>query len=167
MLHSRDVMTGLRVLLRAAPRVVVLCAMLSCGDSGAPEQREPTGEYRLQAVNDQALPHVIATYLNGEYDEIADGTLRVLSRGRLIVTAVVDRRNGNGSLQRETFDTVTFPYKRSGDLVTLSFQDPDGSRADTLQLLTFGDNLAIRALSENYRRPTRPITLVNGALYVK
>lgn len=142
-------------------------ALAACGDGGAPKDTEPTGQYQLQTVGGEALPHFVIGYLNGEWDEISEGSLRVLSRGRLIVTATMDRRNPNGSLQRQTFDTVTFRYSRSGELVILSFQDFDGTRSDTLQLVDFGDNRGLHALSDNYRRISMPITMVNGALYVK
>ena len=142
-------------------------SLASCGDDGAPKAAEPSGQYELQTVGGAPLPHVLARYLSEEWDEISEGSLRVLSRGRLLVTATVDRRNPDGSLQRQTFDTVTFQYTRSGDLVVLSFQDFDGVRGDTLQLVTFGENAGLHALSQNYRRVSMPITLVTGALYLK
>ena len=147
--------------------LIAVGVALACGDGAAPEPSEPTGLYQLQTVNGEGLPHVVAVYLDGSSDEIDQGALRVLSRGQLIVTATVLRRSAGGSLQRTTFDTVVFPYRRSGNHVVLSFQDPDGARSDTLELVDMGENSGLFSVSEHYRRPLRPITLVKGALYVK
>lgn len=147
--------------------VVATFALLACGDGSAPNPGEPSGEYQLQRVNGEGLPHLVVSYLDGSWDEIDQGSLRVLSRGRVIVMATMARRSPSGSLQRQTFDTVSFQYVRSGDRLILRFQDADGVRADTLDIVDFGENAGLLALSDNYRRPISPITLVRGALYVK
>ena len=146
---------------------VMLCVAIACKDNGAPVPTEPVGRYELQTVGGVDLPYVTARYLSGDWEEISEGSLRVLSRGRLIITAVIDSRSPNGSLKFQKFDTLTFTYSRSGDLVVLGFQHFNEISTDTLQLLEIGENAGLHALSDNYRRTTLPITLVNGALYLK
>lgn len=146
---------------------LTLAVAISCKDNGAPVTTEPTGRYELQTIGGEELPFVTARYLSGDWDEISSGSLRVLSRGRLIIAAISDRRAPDGSLKFQVFDTLTFTYSRSGDLVVLGYQHFDGIEADTLQLIAVGENSGLHALSDNYRRATIPITLVNGALYLK
>lgn len=149
-------------------RATAAAALLACADTSSPKPSEPSGRYELVLVGDQALPHYVVGYLDGSYDEIDHGSLRVLSRGRLVVAATTFRRNVDGSFRFSFADSLTFQYARSGERVVLRFQDPLGERTDTLDMVYLGNNNSgLHVRSVNYKRIGWPAPLVSDALYVK
>jgi len=148
--------------------VIVAPAFIACSDGSSPKPSEPSGRYELVLVGDQGLPHYVTGYLDGSYDEIDNGSLRVLSRGRLVVAATTFRRNQDGSFRFQFTDSITFQYKRSGQRAILTFDDPLGVRTDTLDLVDLGDNSSgLHVRSVNYIRSGWPAPLIAEALYVK
>ena len=153
-------MSGFRCLALLA----VICA---CGDPGSPRKpAEPTGRYTLSTINGKELPIVTATYLSGHHDELDHGSLRVLSRGHLFVAATIHRYNPDGSFDLAQDDTATFAYRRDGNIVVLTLEDPLGPRTDTLDMVT-SPNVGLIVRSVHYIRSGWPAPMFRNALYVK
>ena len=148
-------------------RAALVLLALACGDGTPPTPSEPTGEYALQAVGIHPLPYRKATNLDGSYEDLIVGSLKVLSRNRLLVTGVVEQRSAQGALLESISDSVIFTWRRNGELVLLTFDDPLGPRSDTLDVTTFQSYPALRARSTHYRRSGHPEPMLTGAVYVK
>jgi len=146
---------------------ITIAALAACGDDGGPETKsEPQGQYALISVGTANLP-IRVNYLDGSYDLLVAGSLRVLSRSRLLVASDNPRFNSDGSVRTINTDTVIFSYRRDGDIVELEFFDPLGVRLDTLSVTTHFESPALRALSAHYVRSGTPAPLIRNGLYVK
>jgi hypothetical protein len=140
----------------------------ACGDSAAaPKTTEPSGTYALTLIGDKTLPFYLGRTPDSSYTELDHGAMRVLSRGRLLVVATTYHYHPDSSFNRATEDSVIFSYRRTGDLVVLTFDDPLGARSDTLDMVTYFEQVGLRARSANYFRFGWPAPLKAGALYVK
>lgn len=154
--------------IRTIAGVVMASAFIACSDGSSPKPSEPSGRYELRLVGDEGLPFRVNAYLDGSYDEIDQGSLRVLSRGRFVVAATTVRRNADGSYRLEFADSLTFQYTRSGERVIVKFDDPLGVQTDTLDMVDLGDNSSgLHVRSVNYKRTGLPAPLLYDALYVK
>ena len=142
-------------------------ATTSCGDHGPDKPNEPFGEYQLQSVAGKLVPYVSKTNLDGSYEEVVSGSLRFLSRGRFAAELLTLRKNADGTVREEIGDTVIFLYRRSVDIVDVEFQDPLGTKHDTLDVEDYFDQPALRARSNRYARAGAPAPLMAGAFYVK
>ena len=141
--------------------------MCACGDPGSPQKpSEPTGRYTLSTVNGKALPIITVRYLSGAHDELVHGSLRVLSRGHLFVAATTHRFDPDSVFYLTQEDTATFAYRRAGNIVVLTLEDPLGPRTDTLEMVT-SPNVGLLVRSVHYIRSGWPTPMFVNALYVK
>jgi len=146
---------------------VAMLALAACGDGGEPPA-VPQGNFQLLMVGVRSLPVQIGDkYLDGSYDALAAGSLRFLSRGRLLVAGTTHRLNADGSQRTETVDTALFRYRFLDDVLELEFDDPLGVRQDTLEYMDYQSRQALRAISAHYARSGSPAPLLDGALYVR
>ena len=149
---------------------VAVAAMLSaCSDGGGPPNAsEPSGEYLLTLVGSSPLPYRVGgPYIDFSYIDRVGGSLKVLSRARLVAASVDHHFNRDGSLREETVDSVVFEFRRVGNVVELKFENQLGVRFDTLDLITYLDRPGLRARTMRYFRPGFQDPILAGALYVK
>lgn len=149
--------------------VAVAAILSACSDGGGPPKTsEPSGEYILTLVRSSPLPfRVGGTFFDGSYIDRVGGSLRILSRARLLAASVDHHFNRDGSLREETVDSVVFEFRRVGDQVELKFENQLGVRFDTLELVTYLDRPGLQARTMRYFRLGFPDPLLAGALYVK
>ena len=148
--------------------VAVAAILSACSDGGGPPKTsEPSGEYILTLVGSSPLPFRRGSFIDGSYIDRVGGSLRILSRARLLAASVDHHFNRDGSLREEAVDSVIFEFRRVGDRVELKFENQLGVRFDTLEFVTYLDRPGLQARTMRYFRPGFPDPLLAGALYVK
>jgi Lipocalin-like domain len=130
-------------------RVAFVLAMVlpltlgGCGDSTGPGG--VAGTYSLRSINGDPLPAVIAEG-TGFREEATAGFIRLNSGGTF--TASNTSRITIGGSTNEVTLNISGTYTRSGDEITLTFDNPDGPGmsevivewdGDRLTLFDFGD----------------------------
>ena len=166
-MNSRGVSRRVTTALVAA---AIAMPLASCSDGSGPKPpQEPTGRYELIMVGTKGLPFVWDSFMDGSYQELLSGSIRVLSRGRLEAEVFLHHYDNAGRLFEAIADTLVFEYRRSGEIVVLEFNDVLGTRTDTIEIDIYAEQPALRVLSINYFRaaPGKHPALMYNGLYVK
>jgi hypothetical protein len=110
--------------------MVLPLALSSCGDSTGPGG---SGTYTLRSIDGDPVPA-----FTSEGDEVLSGFVRLNSNGTFDASHTFDA--GFGGTDTETFEGT---WDRSGDEITLFFDDPDGPGEAQIDATIEGDELLI------------------------
>jgi hypothetical protein len=118
--------------------MVLPLTLSGCGDSTGPGS--VAGTYTLRSINGDPPPVVVDEGI-GFREEITAGFIRLNSGGTF--TSTHTYRITSGGSTNEVPLTISGTYSRSGDEITLTFDNPDGPGTDEVIAEWDGDRLTI------------------------
>jgi hypothetical protein len=118
--------------------MVLPLALAGCGDSTGPGG-SLAGTYTLRSINGDPVPVLISS--GPPQEEITGGFVRLNANGTF--TASHTYRVTFGGSSTTVTEDIDGTYTRSGDELTLTFDDPDGSGTATVFAVWDGDRLTI------------------------
>jgi hypothetical protein len=114
-------------------------AVAGCGDSTGPGG-SVAGTYELRSINGDPVP--VTTDESGSFrEEITAGFVRLNANGSF--SAGLTFRVTNGTVVTTETLEINGTYTRSGNRITLTFQDPDGPGTATAAAFWDGDLLTV------------------------
>lgn len=116
---------------------VLPLALAGCGDSTGPGI---AGTYDLRSLNGDPVPILVAS--GPPRQEITEGFVRLNSNGTFSASHTLLITGSSGSTTELT-ENIDGTYTRSGDNLTLRFEDPDGGEQVEFDAFVEGRRLTV------------------------